>query len=179
MKRLILAVPLVVLVGVLSVLGWYNFHKKAEYAPAELVGKPVPERALTDLHDGSAVTLKALVAGYNKPVLVNVFASWCTPCQAEHPYLMDLKAKGVVIIGIDHKDTPINGLSFVNTHGDPYAKILSDEDGAMGLDLGISGVPETFIVGPDGVVIDKITGPILPETVDKVYDAVKAGTRLE
>jgi len=178
MKRLLLAAPLILLVGVLAVLGWYNFHKKAEYAPAELVGKPVPARALTDLRDGSLVTLSEVAKGYGKPVLVNVFASWCTPCQAEHPYLMDLKARGVVIIGIDHKDTPINGLSFINTHGDPYARILSDEDGQMGLDLGISGVPETFIVGPDGVVIDKITGPILPETAGAVYTAVTTGAKL-
>lgn len=178
MKRLPLTVPLIGLVGLLAVLGWYNFHKKAEYAPAELVGRPVPARALTDLRDGSLVSLTEIARASGKPVLVNVFASWCTPCQAEHPYLIDLKARGVVIIGIDHKDTPINGLSFITAHGDPYARILSDEDGQMGLELGISGVPETFIVGPDGVVIDKITGPILPETVDAVYKAVTTGAKL-
>ncbi|MFT3998450.1 MAG: DsbE family thiol:disulfide interchange protein [Asticcacaulis sp.] len=178
MKRALLAVPLVLLTALLAVLGWYNFHKKTEYAPAELVGKPVPARTLTDLRDGSLVSLKDIARASGKPVLVNVFASWCTPCLAEHPYLMDLRAKGVVIIGIDHKDTPINGLSFIEKHGDPYARILSDEDGQMGLDLGISGVPETFIVGPDGVVIDKITGPILPETVDAVYRAVSTGQAL-
>lgn len=178
MKRLLLTVPLVLLVGLLAVLGWYNFHKKTEYAPAELVGKPVPARALTDLRDGSLATVADIARASGKPVLVNIFASWCTPCLAEHPYLMDLKAKGVIIIGIDHKDTPINGLSFIEKHGDPYARILSDEDGQMGLDLGISGVPETFIVGPDGVVIDKITGPIVPETVDQVNRAVNEGTKL-
>ncbi|MFP1130656.1 DsbE family thiol:disulfide interchange protein [Asticcacaulis sp. W401b] len=178
MKRLLLAAPLVLLVGLAAILGWYNFHKKTDYAPAELVGKPLPARQLTDLHDGSLASLPAIARASGKPVLVNVFASWCTPCLAEHPYLMDLKAKGVIIIGIDHKDTPINGLSFIEKHGNPYARILSDEDGQMGLDLGISGVPETFIVGADGVVIDKITGPIVPETVPAVYKAVSDGTKL-
>lgn len=175
MKRWLLAAPVVVLVALLAVLGYYNFHKKAEFAPRALVGKAVPERPLTDLKDGSAVTLKDLAGQYDQPILINVFASWCTPCLAEHPYLLDLKARGVVIIGINYKDTPINGLSYLNRHGDPYARILSDETGQMGLDLGISGVPETFVVGPDGRIIDKLSGPILPESVGAVYQSVSTG----
>lgn len=178
MKRVWLFVPVVIFVALLGVLGWYNFHKPAEFAPRAQVGKALPERVLTDLQNGSGQSLKALAAGYDKPLLVNIFASWCTPCLAEHPYLLDLQSRGVVIIGINYKDAPEAGLGYLNRHGNPYAHVLSDETGDMGLDLGISGVPETFVVSQDGTVIDKITGPVLPETLETLYKAVQ-GTRPE
>ena len=86
---------------------------------------------------------------------------------------MALKAKGVKIIGIAWKDQPRDTLGFLAQHDDPYQKVLSDPDGKMALDLGISGVPETYIVRPDGTITDKIGGPIVPNTFDAVYAEVK------
>jgi len=174
-KRVWFFAPILVFLTLLGILGWYNFHKPAEFAPRAQVGKALPERVLTDLQDGSGQSLKALAAQYDQPILVNIFASWCTPCLAEHPYLVDLQGRGVVIIGINYKDTPQAGLGYLNRHQNPYARVLSDENGDMGLDLGISGVPETFVVSKDGTVIDKISGPVLPETLEPLYQAVKAG----
>lgn len=172
MKRLFALAPLVVFVGLLAVLAWYNFHKKAQYEPRAMVGHSVPEVVISDLQDGSPANLKTLVAGYDRPVLVNVFASWCVPCVAENPQLMALKARGVTIIGIAWKDEPQNTINFLAQHDNPYVKTLTDPEGKMALALGISGVPETYIVSPDGQITDKITGPIVPDTLEAVYAEV-------
>ncbi len=175
MKRVLALLPLVLFAGLLAVLAWFNFHKKEQYEPRAMVGKSVPAIALVDLDDASPNDLKKLVSGYDKPVLVNVFASWCVPCVAENPQLMALKARGVTIIGIAWKDEPQNTRNFLNQHDNPYARTLSDPDGKMALGLGISGVPETFIVSPDGTITDKVSGPIVPQTVDSVFAATKSG----
>ena len=172
MKRLLAFAPLVVFLGLLAVLVWYNFHKRERYEPRALVGQSVPAIVLADLDDNGSSDLKTLAAKYHKPFLVNVFASWCVPCISENPALMALKAKGVVIVGIAWKDEPQNTLKFLSEHDDPYAAKLSDPDGKMGLALGISGVPETYIVQPDGTISDKITGPVVPDQVDAVYKEV-------
>jgi len=173
MKRLLFALPLVLFLGLLAVLGYYNFHKKASYEPRAMVGKSVPDIVLNDPQGGPSADLKSLLKGQTRPVLVNVFASWCVPCVAENPQLMALKAKGVTIIGIAWKDDAQNTLNFLAQHDNPYAKTLSDPNGDMALSLGISGVPETFIVAPDGTITDKITGPIVPDTLDSVLKEVQ------
>ena len=173
MKRLIYALPLILFAGLLAVLAWYNFHKKASYEPRAMVGKAVPEIVLNDPQGGPPSDLKSLLAGRTRPVLVNVFASWCVPCMAENPQLMALKARGVVIIGVAWKDKPQDTLNFLAQHDNPYVKTLSDPNGDMALALGISGVPETYIVAPDGTITDKITGPIVPDTLDSVLKEVQ------
>jgi cytochrome c biogenesis protein CcmG, thiol:disulfide interchange protein DsbE len=172
MKRLFALAPLLVFAGLLAVLAYYNFHKKPKYEPDALVGHSVPALAIADLDSGGQSDLKTLVSGYDRPVLVNVFASWCAPCVAENPTLMALKHKGVVMIGVAWKDEPQNTLKFLAEHDNPYAHTLSDLDGRMGLELGISGVPETYVVQPDGTISDKISGPILPNTVGQVEAAL-------
>ena len=172
MKRLLAFAPLLVFLGLLAVLVYYNFHKREKYEPRALVGHSVPTLALADLEDGGKTDLKTLAAAYNKPILVNVFASWCVPCVAENPDLMALKARGVTIVGVAWKDEPQNTLKFLAEHDDPYAAKLTDPDGRMGLALGISGVPETYVVQPDGTISDKVTGPIVPDQVAAVYAEV-------
>lgn len=171
-KRLLAFAPLLVFLGLLAVLVWFNFHKRDRYEPRALVGQSVPAFALNDLDDGSQSDLKTLAAAYHKPILVNVFASWCVPCISENSELMALKSKGVTIVGVAWKDEPQKTLKFLAEHDDPYAVRLIDPDDRMGLALGISGVPETFIVQPDGTISDKITGPVVPAQVDAVYREV-------
>ncbi|EGF92148.1 thiol:disulfide interchange protein dsbE [Asticcacaulis biprosthecium C19] len=172
MKRLFALIPLVVFAGLLAVLGYYNFHKKQRYTPDAMVGKSVPALAIADLDTGGEADLKTLVAGYDKPVLVNVFASWCTPCVAENPTLIALKQKGVVIIGVAWKDEPQNTLKFLAEHDNPYVRTLSDPDGRLAMELGVSGVPETYVVQPDGKITFKIADAILPQTVGDVEAAL-------
>lgn len=171
MKRVLALLPLIVLAGLLAVLGWFNFHKKQSYEPREMIGKSVPTQTLADLDDGSLQDLKTLAATYDRPIVVNIFASWCVPCIAENPQLLALKAKGVPIIGIAWKDQPQDTRNFLNQHENPYVRTLSDPDARIGVQMGITGVPETFIVMPDGTITDKVAGPIVPQSVDSVYQA--------
>jgi len=172
MKRLIAFAPLVLLAGLLAVLAWYNFHKRERYEPRAMVGHSVPAVALTDLQDGTSIDLKSLAAAYNHPILVNVFASWCQPCRGENPQLMALKQKGATIIGVAWKNDAKNTMTYLAQNDNPYDRTLSDTTNQAGLALGISGVPETFIVAPDGRITDKIGGPIVPDTLGEVEKAL-------
>ncbi len=171
-RHLVAFAPLVVLAGLLAVLAWFNFHKRERYEPRTMVGKSVPAVALTDLQDGTQTDLKTLAATYDRPILVNVFASWCEPCRAETPELMALRQKGVTIIGVAWKDEARNTLNYLSQNDNPYARTLTDPTDQAGLALGISGVPETFIVTPDGRITDKIGGPIVPATLSEVEQAL-------
>jgi cytochrome c biogenesis protein CcmG/thiol:disulfide interchange protein DsbE len=98
--------------------------------------------------------------------LVNVFASWCVPCRDEHPVLTALaKDPRVRIVAIDYKDDPNNARRFLTELGNPYAAIGVDSSGRAAIDWGVYGVPETFVVGPDGVIRDKIIGPVTAAAV--------------
>jgi cytochrome c biogenesis protein CcmG/thiol:disulfide interchange protein DsbE len=172
LKYMLAFAPLVLLVLLLAVLAWFNFHKRDRYEPRAMVGKSVPVVALTDLQDGTQIDLKSLAAGYSHPILVNVFASWCEPCRGENPLLMELKQKGVTIVGVAWKDDAKNTLNYLSRNDDPYARTLSDSTNEAGLALGISGVPETFVVAPDGRITDKVGGPIVPATLGEVETAL-------
>jgi cytochrome c biogenesis protein CcmG, thiol:disulfide interchange protein DsbE len=136
-----------------------------DFIPSALIGKPAPEFTLPPL-DGLGVPglSRAELAG--KVTLVNVFASWCVPCRAEHPVLTALaKDPRVRIVGINYKDDPGNARKFLTDLGNPYAAIGVDTRGRAAIDWGVYGVPETFIVGPDGVIREKVIGPVTPDAV--------------
>jgi len=127
--------------------------------PSALIDKPVPDFQLAALPDRppglTAGDLKGNVA------LVNVFASWCVACRAEHPLLMELKRRGVVALhGLNYKDRPGDALEWLGRYGDPYERIGADRDGRVGIDFGVYGVPETFIIDKNGTIVEKIIGPI-------------------
>ncbi|HVZ30187.1 MAG TPA: DsbE family thiol:disulfide interchange protein [Asticcacaulis sp.] len=178
MKRALALIPLVLFVGVLGVLAYYNFHKKDHYEPRAMVGQSIPTLALADLEDGQPTKLTDLAKTYGHPILVNVYASWCEACMSENSLLIGLKDKGVTIIGVAWKDAPKDTLNYLDQHGNPYARTLSDSDGKMALGLGVTGAPETFIVRPDGTISDKIEGPIVPDTLASVEAAVKSGGKI-
>ena len=92
-------------------------------------------------------------------------SEWCTPCRAEHPQLMALRRQGVDIVGIAYKDRPGAAAAFLNELGDPFTDVALDPEGRFGLELGITGVPETFVIGPDGVIRAAYRGPLTEEVV--------------
>jgi cytochrome c biogenesis protein CcmG/thiol:disulfide interchange protein DsbE len=102
------------------------------------------------------------------PVLVNFFASWCGPCEIEHPVLMDLQRRQIRIIGVAYKDAPANAQAFLSRLGDPFDARLVDRDGRAGIEFGVTGVPETFLIGADGVILAKHTGPLTGEEALKL-----------
>jgi len=111
-------------------------------------------------------------------MLVNVFASWCAPCRVEHPKLMALEARGVAVVGVAWKDDPVATRRFLDELGDPYSMVLVDRDGRAGLDLGITGAPETFAVNAMGEVVAKFSGPLVDDAeVERLVEAIQAPPR--
>ena len=98
--------------------------------------------------------------------LVNYWASWCAPCRAEHPNLEKLAQEGIPVYGINYKDKLANADAFLSELGDPYAAIGRDENGRMGLDWGVYGVPETYVIDGDGTIILRFAGPITQRVIE-------------
>lgn len=163
MKRWLAVLPLAALVALGLLFGLYALNRNPQVQPEALVGKPVPDLTLPGLDDGRPLPVRAALAG-DGPVLVNFFASWCAPCEIEHPVLVALKGQGVRVVGVAYKDAPENTKAFLGRLGDPFAARLVDRDGRAGIEFGVTGVPETYLVGTDGVIIAKHTGPLTAET---------------
>jgi cytochrome c biogenesis protein CcmG/thiol:disulfide interchange protein DsbE len=134
--------------------------------PSPLIGKPAPAFELVQLHQPE----KKLATGDLKGQvwLLNVWASWCVSCRVEHPVLMELaKAKVVPIVGLDYKDKPDEGIAWLKQHGNPYDVSVIDRDGRVGIDWGVYGVPETFVVDKAGVIRHKHIGPVDAAALEK------------
>jgi len=134
--------------------------------PSARIGKPLPEFDLVPLYSNeerfNTSTFKS-----GKAKLINIFASWCIPCRVEHPILMALKERGVLIYGLNYKDTQNEGRAFLEELGNPFEEIGVDGDGRVGIDLGLSGVPETFIISGDGIVLFQHIGPLTRDVVEE------------
>lgn len=98
-----------------------------------------------------------------QPYVLNVWGSWCPTCVAEHPMLLQLKQQGIVIIGVNYKDQRIDALNYLNQYGDPFLYSLQDKDGKLGIELGLAGAPESFVVDANGVIRQHIIGEITQE----------------
>ena len=150
------------------------------YKPDALVGQPIPQTVLPilqgDVETNQRLDLKT--AGVGKPMIVNLFASWCAPCRLEHPQLLTLKAQGINVVGVAYKDEPVATRAFLDELGDPYSMVLVDREGRAGLDLGISGVPETFAVDAMGRITAKQSGPLLDDAdIDRLVASMQAPPR--
>jgi cytochrome c biogenesis protein CcmG, thiol:disulfide interchange protein DsbE len=178
-RRLIVAVvPLVVAVG-LGVFLWEGLYLNPREIPSALIGKPAPAFELPPLPGRapglSSNDLKGEVS------LVNVFASWCAACRIEHPLLMRLKQEQAAPIhGLAYKDDPQASLNWLAQHGDPYARVGADRSGRVGIDWGVYGVPETFVIDREGRIACKHIGPILERDWErKLKPAIEAARRGE
>ncbi len=127
--------------------------------PSMLIGKPVPTFTLPGNPGFASADLRG------RPIVVNWFASWCAPCLEEAPVLMDLKRAGVEIWGIAYKDRPDATAAFLAGHGDPYAKRADDQPGRVAIDWGLTGVPETYLIDPAGIVRWRYVGPLTTDAI--------------
>ena len=123
--------------------------------PAARLGQPFPPFTQIDLIAGVEITEQALLPG---PALVNVWATWCYSCRVEHPYLLQLAERGVPIFGLNYKDDSLKARGWLSQLGDPYRLSIVDADGAVGLDLGVYGAPETYIVDEAGLIVHRHVG---------------------
>jgi cytochrome c biogenesis protein CcmG/thiol:disulfide interchange protein DsbE len=135
--------------------------------PSALIDKPAPQIDLPSIYDDRPGLRSADLLG--RATVVNVFASWCVPCRAEHPVLARLAQEhGVPLIGFNWKDKPEDARAFLRELGDPYERIGSDPSGRAGIDWGVYGVPETYVVDAAGRIRYKHVGPLADQDLDAV-----------
>jgi len=178
MSRWVAALPLIVLAALALLFVGYALHRNPHVEPQALVGKPMPDVSLPSLDDGTMARLRDETR--QGPVLVNFFASWCAPCAIEHPVLMQMQARKARIVGIAYEDVPPRGSpdatrAFLARLGDPFVARLMDRDGRAGIEFGVTGVPETYLIGQNGQILAKHTGPLSEEDAKALMDRALTG----
>jgi cytochrome c biogenesis protein CcmG/thiol:disulfide interchange protein DsbE len=154
--------PVVALVALLVLLA-LGLGMDPREVPSPLIGKPAPAFDLPVLNADQRYTHEQL---RGRPLLVNFFASWCAGCQVEHPLLLKLAREGQVeIVGMDYKDVPADGAAWLARLGNPYRTVVLDEAGRAGLDWGVYGVPETYVLDAAGRIVHKHVGPLTEEAL--------------
>jgi cytochrome c biogenesis protein CcmG/thiol:disulfide interchange protein DsbE len=157
MRRILPFIPIVAVLALFGMFWTYGLHHDPQVQPNALVGKPLPVIALPPIKGGSPQTVAQTIRG---PALVNFFFSTCVPCAIEAPQLMKLKQNGIQLVGVSYKDEPGNTLAFLDRLGNPFSDILVDRQGNAGIEFGITGAPETFIVDAKGHILAKHVGVI-------------------
>jgi cytochrome c biogenesis protein CcmG/thiol:disulfide interchange protein DsbE len=164
-KALKYIVPLGVFVVLCVFLG-IGLTRDPRIVPSPFIGKPAPGFTLTALHDPQVSFSPEQMKG--KVWLLNVWASWCPACKIEHPVLNDMSRRGIVpIVGLNYKDQRADAKRWLQQNGDPYQLSVWDIDGKVGIDYGVYGAPETFVIDKQGVIRYKQIGPVTPEVLEK------------
>jgi cytochrome c biogenesis protein CcmG/thiol:disulfide interchange protein DsbE len=161
MNRFIL--PLAIFAALIALLG-VGLTLNPREVPSPLIGRPAPRFELPQLHQPAKTFSEKDMLG--KVWVLNVWASWCVTCREEHPVLIDLAAGGVVpLYGLNYKDKRDDGLAWLKRFGDPYQLSIYDFEGRVGIDYGVYGVPETYVIDKRGIIRYKRIGALTPEIV--------------
>lgn len=164
MARLKLFIPLIIFAA--SAVLFASILKKretqaADFLPSALLGKPFPDFSLPQLEQGEAATIVLTNSDLPKQTfLLNVWGTWCPECYREHDTLLQIASSGIAIVGYNYKDDRDKALAYLRKLKDPFVLNLYDSEGGLGLDLGVYGAPETFVVSRDGIVLERIAGGI-------------------
>lgn len=174
MNRLLPFIGFALIVALLAFGIHWNRSHDMNWVPSPLIDKPAPEFTLPLLYEPTKTVARQDLLG--KPWLLNVFGSWCVTCQDEHPVLMAYAKKlGVPLIGMDWKDDPDTAKRWLAQFGNPYDTIIVDENGKAGIDFGVYGAPESFLIDAKGVIRFKHIGPITPDVLaTKLRPAIAA-----
>jgi cytochrome c biogenesis protein CcmG/thiol:disulfide interchange protein DsbE len=158
-------VPLAIFIGLLALLG-VGLKLNPREVPSPLIGKPAPAFKLPRLDRPETSFTQRDMLG--KVWLLNVWASWCAACRDEHPLLLELaRARIVAVVGLNHKDEREHGLKWLAAFGDPYQLSVFDHEGRVGVDYGVYGVPETFVIDKQGVIRYKRIGVLTPQVLQE------------
>ena len=177
MQRLKQFAPLLLFVVIAAGLG-FALTNDPRKMPSMLIYRPTPKFALAALESGSTGFQTDDLAG--KVALVNIFASWCAGCRVEHPTLLRIAKNGAIpLYGINWKDKPGDGLKWLKSQRNPYLKVGDDQNGRLGIDLGVTGVPETFVVDRTGRIRYRHAGPITEDVWQETFAPLLASLRLE
>ena len=186
LRRIIVLLPLAIFLGLMALFLFRLNAGDPSHIPSALIGHPAPQTALPGVaglqRDGVPVPGLDPAAFKGAVTVVNVWASWCVPCHDEAPLLMQLaRDSRLRLVGINYKDDPDNARRFLGRYGNPFAAAGADESGRAGIEWGVYGVPETFVIGRDARIAYKLVGPITPDNFDSVLKpqiekAVAAGS---
>lgn len=165
MRRWRLVVPVVVVLMLIVLLG-YGLTRRPDILPSAFIDKPAPAFDLSTLaSDRDRINADDLKGGIT---LVNVWASWCVACRAEHALITEISRRtGVPVVGLNYKDTEKAALRWLGRYGNPFAVVAFDPDGAVGIDWGVAAVPETFVVDKQGIIRYKVVGAITQEEMNQ------------
>ena len=164
MRNWLFAFPFIIVISIIGLFGLSNFFGVSDELSSTAIGGLAPNVQLEPLADSIPFAQVDLMRG--QVTLVNFWASWCAPCRAEHSTLMELAANGVPIMGVNYKDTSDNASAFLAELGTPYVMGGADPQARMALDWGVYGLPETFVLGPDGTVLLRVTGPLTKRNLE-------------
>ncbi|MCB1398043.1 MAG: DsbE family thiol:disulfide interchange protein [Rhodobacter sp.] len=160
----LLIVPPVLLAGFVAFVAVGNMREDRNEMPSARAGHEAPVVALEQMEGRTLFTDDMLRSG--DVTLVNFFASWCPPCRAEHPLVTELSEQGVTVLGVNYRDEPDRAAAFLDDLGDPYHAIGADPRARMGLDWGVVGLPETFVVDGEGNILTRYAGPLTEEIIE-------------
>ena len=179
MNRFVFIMPVIAFIALIGFFG-IGLTKDPKVLPSQLLDRPLPTFDLPGIAEapGGGPGL-ASVALKGEPALLNIFASWCAACPQEHPVLTRISAEGFPVYGIAWKDKPQDSRDWLAKWGNPYRATAADENGRTAIDLGVTGVPETFIVDKAGRVRFKQIGPISPEQWEGTIKPLMAKLRAE
>lgn len=159
-------IPLAIFV-VLAIFLGRGLSLDPREVPSPLIDKPAPTFSLARLDQPAQMLGTEQLRG--QVWVLNVWASWCVACRDEHPVLVEFSKSGVVpIYGLNYKDKREPALNWLQQFGNPYTASIFDENGRVGIDFGVYGVPETFVIDKQGVIRYKKTGPVTPETIQSI-----------
>ncbi len=178
MRRFILFVPLALFIGI-GIFLWRGLQLDPTELPSALLNKPLPAFSLTSLYDEKQLLTQDDFKG--EPALVNVWATWCPSCKQEHAQLNQIKAEGYKVIGINYKDDRVKADIWLDKYLDPYALNVFDNEGSLGLDLGVYGAPETYVIDAEGIIRYKHVGVVDQQVwgqLKVMLDKLKSGQQL-
>ena len=181
-RRLLYLLPVLVFTALALLFLIRLFSGDPSRVPSALIGRPVPAFALEPLpglaQAGQPVPGLSDADLKGRVTVVNVWASWCGPCRQEHPMLIALaRNPSIRVVGINYKDNPENARRFLGALGNPFAAVGVDGNGRAAIDWGVYGVPETFVIGPDGTIRHKHIGPLAPAQMSEFLEKVRAAAR--
>ena len=159
----LLVLPPLMLAGFVAFVAVGNLREDRDALPSARAGQAAPTVDLEAMEGRRLFTDAHIRDG--EVTLVNFWASWCPPCRAEHPVLEDLAAEGITVLGVNYRDQPDRADAFLEELGDPYTAVGADPRARMGLDWGVVGLPETFVVDGSGQIVLRYAGPITDEIV--------------
>ena len=173
MKKKTSFIIILIFISFCFIVLFKGLNKSNIYVPSATSGKQLSSFSAKTLFNNEKIN-SDLLFSENKIYLLNIWASWCVPCRAEHDMLMQLsKNPSIKIIGLNYKDDFINAKKFINKLGNPYSRILTDKDGTISIALGAYGVPETLIIGKNKIILKKYIGPLNNQSLKEIKSLLK------